>query len=1265
MAPAYGTGSTGAGPRSSLQDELKAILQKRIMVLDGAMGTMIQQHKLGERDYRGEEFKEHPKPLKGNNDLLSITQPDLICKIHKDYLLAGADIVETNTFSSTRVAQADYELEHLAYRLNKVSAELARKAADDVGLQTGTRRFVAGAIGPTNKTLSISPSVERPDYRNITFKELVEAYEEQARGLLDGGIDILLVETIFDTANAKAALFAIQQLFAEEYESRPLFISGTIVDKSGRTLSGQTGEAFVISVSHAEPLSIGLNCALGAVEMRPFIEAIGKCTTAYVLCYPNAGFPNAFGGYDETPDVTAKYLKEFAMDGLVNIVGGCCGTTPSHIRAIAEAVQKCRPRIPPPSVFGDFLLLSGLEPFKVGPYTNFVNIGERCNVAGSRNFAKLIMAGNYEEALNVAKSQVKMGAQILDVNMDDGMLDGKSAMIRFCNLVATEPDIAKVPLCIDSSNFAVIEEGLKCCQGKCVVNSISLKDGEKNFLEKAHIIKRFGAAVVVMAFDEKGQATEIKDKVEICTRAYGLLVNRVKFNPNDIIFDPNILTIGTGMEEHSLYAENFIKATSIIKRKLPGARISGGLSNLSFSFRGMEMIREAMHSVFLYHAIKAGMDMGIVNAGKLPVYDDIDKELLELCENLIWNKNPAATEKLLQYAQNPTTGGKKILHTDEWRNGSVEERLVHALIKGVEKYIVEDTAEARANQEKYPRPLHIIEGPLMNGMKVVGELFGTGKMFLPQVVKSARVMKKAVNYLIPFMEKEREERLAQSGHSEEMSPYQGTVVLATVKGDVHDIGKNIVGVVLACNNFRVIDLGVMTPCDKILQAALENKADIVGLSGLITPSLEEMIYVAKEMERLGMKIPLLIGGATTSKTHTAVKIAPKYNAPAIHVLDASKSVVVCSQLLDDYGKDDYFEEVTEEYEEIRQDYYNTLMERNYLTLEQARNKGFHIDWLSHPRPVKPTFIGTQSFADYDLRRLMSYIDWKPFFDVWQLKGKYPNRGYPKIFRDKTVGEEAKQVFQDAQDMLNALIEGKKLTAKGIIGFWPAQSVGDDIHLFAEDTFPRTGEPLAKFHGLRQQVDKDSISTEQYCCISDFIAPRDSGVPDYIGLFAVACFGAELLSKQYLEENDDYSSIMVKALADRLVEAFAEEMHARVRKEFWGYSPDESLDIADMHRIKYAGIRPAPGYPSQPDHTEKITMWNLARIEEITGIALTESLAMTPAAAVSGFYFSSPQSMYFAVGKITKEQVKDYAARKQMKVEDIEKWLGPTLGYDTD
>ncbi|XP_078261207.1 methionine synthase [Rhinoraja longicauda] len=1263
MVPAF---ITGGEIRNRPQDELKRILQKRIMVLDGGMGTMIQQYKLGEDEYRGDEFKDHPKLLKGNNDLLSITQSDIICKIHKEYLLAGADIVETNTFSSTTVAQADYGLQHLAYRLNRISAELARQVADDVGAQTGIKRFVAGAIGPTNKTLSISPSVERPDYRNITFDELVEAYEEQARGLLDGGVDILLVETIFDTANAKAALFAIQQLFLEEYEPRHIFISGTIVDKSGRTLSGQTAEAFVISVSHVEPLGIGLNCALGAVEMRPFIEAIGKCTPAYVLCYPNAGLPNSFGGYDETPGITSKHLKEFAMDGLVNIVGGCCGTTPAHIRAIAEAVQKCRPRIPPhPRVFEDFLLLSGLEPFRIGSYTNFVNIGERCNVAGSRMFARLIMAGNYEEALNIAKIQVNKGAQILDINMDDGMLDGESAMTRFCNLVSTEPDIAKVPVCIDSSKFSVIEAGLRCCQGKCLVNSISLKEGEEDFLKKARIIKQFGAAVVIMAFDEKGQATDIESKVAVCTRAYHLLVNKVKFNPSDIIFDPNILTIGTGMEEHNLYAVNFMKATSIMKGALPGARVSGGLSNLSFAFRGMEAIREAMHSVFLYHAIKAGMDMGIVNAGNLPVYDDIDKELLEMCENLIWNKDPEATEKLLHYAQNHAKGGKVVVTTDEWRNGTVEERLKYALIKGIDKYVIEDTAEAKADLQSYPRPLHVVEGPLMNGMKAVGELFGAGKMFLPQVIKSARVMKKAVKYLTPFMEKEREEMLMQPGQFKEINPYQGTIVLATVKGDVHDIGKNIVRVVLGCNNFRVIDLGVMTPCDKILQAAIENKADIIGLSGLITPSLDEMIHVAKEMERIGLKMPLLIGGATTSKTHTAVKIAPRYNAPAIHVLDASKSVVVCSQLLDDDLKDDYFAEITEEYEEIQQNYYKYLMDRKYLTLEQARSQGFHIDWLSFPKPVKPMFIGTRTFNDYNLWRVMSFIDWKPFFDVWQLKGRYPNRGFPKIFKDKTVGEEAKKVFQDAQNLMKKLIEEKKLKARGIIGFWPAQSVGDDVDLYAEDNFPHTGEPVAKFHGLRQQAEKDSFSAEKYCCISDFIAPRDSGVPDYIGMFAVACFGAEQLSKQYETEGDDYSSIMVKALADRLAEAFAEEMHERVRKEFWGYSPEENLTVTDLHRIKYVGIRPAPGYPTQPDHTEKITMWKLAKVEESTGIAMTESLAMTPAAAVSGLYFSSPESMYFAVGKVTKEQVEDYAVRKQMRIEDVEKWLGPILGYDTD
>ncbi|MBZ3881674.1 Methionine synthase [Sciurus carolinensis] len=1215
--------------KNTLQDEIEAILRERIMVLDGGMGTMIQRYKLSEEKFQGQEFKEHAKPLKGNNDILSITQPDVIYQIHKEYLLAGADIIETNTFSSTSIAQADYGLEHLAYRMNKCSAGVARKAAEEITLQTGIKRFVAGALGPTNKTLSVSPSVERPDFRNITFDELVEAYQEQAKGLLDGGVDILLIETIFDTANAKAALFALQKLFEENYTPRPIFISGTIVDKSGRTLSGQTGEAFVISVSHADPLCIGLNCALGAAEMRPFIETIGKCTTAYVLCYPNAGLPNTFGDYDETPSMMAMHLKDFAVDGLVNIVGGCCGSTPDHIREIAEAVKNCKPRVPPATVFEGHMLLSGLEPFRIGPYTNFVNIGERCNVAGSRKFAKLIMAGNYEEALSIAKLQVEMGAQVLDINMDDGMLDGPSAMTRFCNFIASEPDIAKVPLCIDSSNFAVIEAGLKCCQGKCIVNSISLKEGEEDFLNKARKIKKFGGAVVIMAFDEEGQATETDIKISICTRAYHLLVKKLKFNPNDIIFDPNILTIGTGMEEHNLYAVNFIHATRVIKETLPGVRISGGLSNLSFSFRGMEAIREAMHGVFLYHAIKFGMDMGIVNAGNLPVYDDIHKELLQLCEDLIWNKDPEATEKLLRYAQTQGKGGKKVIQTDEWRNSPIEERLEYALVKGIEKYIIEDTEEARLNQEKYPRPLNIIEGPLMNGMKIVGDLFGAGKMFLPQ------------------------------------DPYQGTIVLATVKGDVHDIGKNIVGVVLGCNNFRVIDLGVMTPCDKILKAALDHKADIIGLSGLITPSLDEMIFVAKEMERLAIKIPLLIGGATTSKTHTAVKIAPRYSAPVIHVLDASKSVVVCSQLLDENLKDEYFEEIMEEYEDIRQDHYESLKERKYLPLNQARKHGFHIDWLTEPHPVKPTFIGTRVFEDYDLQKLVDYIDWKPFFDVWQLRGKYPNRGFPKIFNDKTVGGEAKKVYDDAHNMLTALISQKKLQARGVVGFWPAQSVQDDIHLYAEGVVPQAAEPIATFHGLRQQAEKDSASTDPYLCLSDFIAPLHSGIRDYLGLFAVACFGVEELSKAYEDSGDDYNSIMVKALGDRLAEAFAEELHERVRRELWAYCSSEQLSVSDLRKLRFEGIRPAPGYPSQPDHTEKLTMWRLADIEQCTGIRLTESLAMAPASAVSGLYFSNLQSRYFAVGKISKDQVEDYALRKNMSVANVEKWLGPILGYDTD
>uniref|UniRef100_A0A668ACQ3 Methionine synthase n=1 Tax=Myripristis murdjan TaxID=586833 RepID=A0A668ACQ3_9TELE len=1128
------------------QDELREVLQQRIMVLDGGMGTMIQQKKLEEEDFRGEEFKEHRLPLKGNNDMLSITQPDIIYQIHKEYLLAGADIIETNTFSSTSIAQADYGLEHMAYRLNRASAELARRVAEDVTKQTGCKRYVAGAVGPTNKTLSVSPSVERPDFRNITFDELVEAYSEQVRGLLDGGVDILLVETIFDTANAKAALYAIDLLFEKGYEPKPVFVSGTIVDRSGRTLSGQTGEAFVVSVSHAKPLCIGLNCALGATEMRPFIEAMGKSTTAFILCYPNAGLPNTFGGYDETPEVTAMSLKEFAKDRLVNIVGGCW--------------------------FQMSPWILGLEPFKIGPYTNFVNIGERCNVAGSRKFAKLIMAGNYEEALSIAKGQVEMGAQVLDINMDEGMLEGPTAMARFCNLIASEPDIARVPLCIDSSNFSVIEAGLKCCQGKCIVNSISLKEGEEEFLSRAATVRRYGAAVVVMAFDEEGQATDTERKVEICTRAYKLLVNNVGFDPNDIIFDPNILTIGTGMEEHNDYAINFITATKVIKETLPGARVSGGLSNLSFSFRGMEAIREAMHGAFLYHAIKDGMDMGIVNAGNLPVYDDIDKELLLLCENLIWNRDSDATEKLLTYAQNNAKGGKKVVHTDEWRQGCVEERLEYALIKGIEKYVLEDTEECRSLTDRYPRPLHVIEGPLMSGMKMVGDLFGSGKMFLPQVIKSARVMKKAVGHLIPFMEKEREEMMASSGASEDIDPYQGTIVLATVKGDVHDIGKNIVGVVLGCNNFRVIDLGVMIPCDQILREAITHKADIIGLSGLITPSLDEMIYVAKEMERLGMKTPLLIGG----------------------------------------------------------------------------------------------FSGTHVFEQYDLRDLVNYIDWKPFFDIWQLRGKYPNRGYPKIFNDKTVGSEARRVFDDASQLLNRLIDSQGLKGRGLVGFWRAQSNGDDINVYGDDVIPQNNtQPIATFYGLRQQAERTSGSSEPYLCLSDFVAPISSGIADYIGVFAVAVFGAEELSQQFQAQGDDYSSIMVKALADRLAEAFAEELHVRVRKELWGYSTEEALEAADLHRVRYQGIRPAAGYPSQPDHTEKATMWSLAGILEKTGIGLTESLAMTPAAAVSGLYFSNPQACYFSVGKITKEQVEDYARRKEMSVTEVEKWLGPILGYNTD
>ncbi|KAI8787934.1 methionine synthase-like [Biomphalaria glabrata] len=1242
--------------------ELECTLKNRIMIFDGGMGTMIQRERLAEEDFRGTIFKDHPRNLKGNNDLLCLTRPDVVLKIHKEYLYAGADFVETNTFSGTSIAQSDYGLEKYVYRINKEAAELARRACDEVSIQTGTTRYVAGAIGPTNRTLSISPSVEHPEMRNITFDELVEAYTEQARGLLDGGADVLLVETIFDTANAKAALFAIDNVFEMGYPRVPVFVSGTIVDKSGRTLSGQTTEAFIISVSHAQPMCLGLNCALGAREMRPFVESVSKNTTAYVLCYPNAGLPNTFGEYDETPEQTASYIQDFIKDGLINIIGGCCGTQPGHIKAIAEVAKKFKPRVPPLELHSGHLCLSGLEPFYISPLTNFVNIGERCNVAGSRRFCRLIKDRKFEEALSVAKEQVQNGAQIIDINMDEGMLDGVSAMTTYVNLITSEPEIAKVPLCIDSSNFAVIEAGLKCTQGKCIVNSISLKEGEDDFLRKARIIKKYGAAVVIMAFDEVGQAADTERKVSICTRSYNLLTQKLGFNPNDIIFDPNILTIATGIEEHNTYGINFIEATATIKKTLPGARVSGGVSNFSFSFRGMEAIREAMHSVFLFHAIKAGLDMGIVNAGALPVYDDIEPELLKLCENLLWNKDPDGTEKLLAYAQTKSKSGMtKASQDDEWRSKSVEERLSYSLVKGIDKYVIEDTEEARQNTALYPRPLNVIEGPLMKGMAVVGDLFGSGKMFLPQVIKSARVMKKAVGHLIPYMEKERQESMKAQGLPEDAEPsYQGTVVIATVKGDVHDIGKNIVSVVLGCNNYKVIDLGVMCPCESIIEAAIKEKADYIGMSGLITPSLDEMIYNVKEFERVGLNIPVLIGGATTSKQHTAVKIAPRKTSPVVHVLDASKAVVVVSALGDQASRDEFIEELSEEYEEIREEHYESLKDRKYLPLSKAREKKLVIDWSKTPLPVKPSFIGVKKFENFDLQELVPFIDWRPFFNVWQLRGKYPNRGYPKIFNDKEVGEEAKRIFNDAQKIIEKIIKEKKLQAAATIAFYPANSVGDDIEVYDE-----TGKKIATLFGLRQQAEKESSDNSPYLCQSDFIASKESGITDYIGLFACTSgIGTEQLCQEYETQFDDYNVIMVKAVADRLAEAFAEYLHLKVRKEYWGYSQEENSNPDDLHRLKYQGIRPAAGYPSQPDHTEKTTMWQLMHPDEV-GITLTDSLAMEPASSVSGIYLANPQSFYFATDKLCKDQIIDYAQRKQIDLTVAEKWLRSNLAYDDD
>ncbi|KAJ3191973.1 hypothetical protein HK101_007221 [Irineochytrium annulatum] len=1197
------------GKGKEVEAYLRKTIQERIMFLDGAMGTMVGSKYFWLRAT--------------NNVLLSLTQPDAIMEIHRKYLLAGADMVETNTFSGTTIAQADYHMEDLAYEINKVSAEIAKKVCVEVTAQEPHKpRFVVGAIGPTNRTASISPSVENPSLRNVTFDELIEAYTEQVRGLLDGGSDILMVETVFDTLNAKAALYAIDVAFEDlGYDRCPVFVSGTIVDQSGRTLSGHTGEGFISSVRHSDPLAIGLNCALGADQMLPFLQNISKNTDTFTICYPNAGLPNTFGEYDQMPPEMGEAVEKFASLGLLNIVGGCCGTTPGHIKAIHDACMKHKPRVPPVLPPGD-MIVSGLEVFKVNKGTNFVNIGERCNVSGSRVFAKKILNGQYEEALAIARLQVENGAQVIDVNMDEGLLDGKAAMAKFLNYIASEPDIARVPLMVDSSNFEVVLAGLKCAQGKCIVNSISLKEGEADFIKKAKLVKRFGAACVVMAFDEVGQAVECDRKFEICKRSYDILVHRVGINPADIIFDPNILTIATGLEEHNNYAVEFIDVCRRIKAELPHAKISGGVSNLSFAFRGKEVIRMAMHSVFLYHAIKAGLDMGIVNAGFLTIYDDIPKDLLQICEDAVWNRDPEVTEKLLNYAaSHGNDPGAKAAEEEEWR-----------------------TSRRDWNTR-----------PLMSGMSIVGELFGSGKMFLPQVIKSARVMKSAVAHLIPFMEEERLANLAALGIDEaedENSAYNGVVVLATVKGDVHDIGKNIVGVVLGCNNY------------KILNAALDNKADVIGLSGLITPSLDEMVYVAKEMERLGLKIPLLIGGATTSKMHTAVKIAPRYSFPAIHVLDASRSVVVVSNLLDESQKEDFAMDVSDEYEDLRVEHYEVLKDRRYLPLEKARSLAPVIDWMKEPAPVKPKMLGTKVYDNYDLTKLTSHIDWNPFFQTWQLRGKYPNRGYPKIFNDEAVGAEAKKLFDDAQVMLKDIVDRKVLKATALVWTGPANAIGDDVEIYKDE---ERKEVIGKFFGLRQQAEKDADSSEPYYCLSDFIAPKSTGLADYIGVMAVSSvgFGVDEACAKFEASHDDFSIIMLKALADRLTEALAEVIHEEVRKELWGYAQEENLSVEELLQVKYQGIRPAPGYPSQPDHTEKEMMWKMIDIEKLTGIKLTESLAMTPAASVSAVMYANKNSVYFAVGKIEKDQVEEYAQRKGMKLEDMERWLAPNLAYDTD
>lgn len=1212
---------------------LSQLLERRILIIDGAMGTMIQRHKLEEESFRGSQFSEWKRPLKGNSDILSLTQPEIIKNIHKAYLEAGADIIETNTFSATSIAQADYEMQSLAYELNIASARLAREAINELGL---TDRFVAGALGPTNRTASLSPDVNRPGYRVVSFDDLVEAYYEQARGLIDGGVDLLLAETAFDTLNLKAAIFAIETLSEERQERWPLMLSVTITDASGRTLSGQTIEAFWYSVKHAKPISVGINCALGATEMRPYIEELSRLSDCYISCYPNAGLPNPLSdtGYDEKPEDTSQLLREFADSGLVNLVGGCCGTTPDHIAAIKNAVIDLPTRKIPAPKAG--LKISGLEPYKIIERNPpFSMVGERTNVTGSPRFRKLIESDDFETALSIARQQVESGANILDVNFDEGLLDSEKCMQRFLNLIASEPDIARVPIMIDSSKWSVIEAGLKCVQGKCIVNSISLKEGESSFKEQARLCMKYGAAVVVMAFDEQGQAASKADKVRICERAFDILTKDVGMDPHDIIFDPNILTVGTGIEEHNNYAVDFIEAVKEIKQRCLGAHTSGGVSNISFSFRGNNPVREAMHSAFLYHAIKAGLDMGIVNAGMLEVYEEIEPALLEHVEDVLLNRRQDATERLIDFAEALKGSEKERSKAlESWREGTVEERLSHSLVKGITTYIVQDTEEAR---QKYDRPLDVIEGPLMAGMGIVGELFGQGKMFLPQVVKSARVMKQSVAYLTPFMEDEKKRNQHASN--------QGTFVIATVKGDVHDIGKNIVGVVLACNNYTVIDLGVMVSCEDILKKAREVNADMIGMSGLITPSLDEMIHNAQEMQRQGFDIPLLIGGATTSKAHTAIKIAPHYEGPVCHVADASLVVNVCSKLQNQSKRNGFVEKLKAEQSAIRSRYESNKQPEKYLSLADARQSGFQTDWRSFT-PAMPEFIGVRTIDDLSVSNIVPYIDWSPFFWTWGMKGLYP-----RILEHEKWGTQAQELFRDAQSILRRIIEEDHFKPAAVIGFWPANSCGDDVQIFENEN---RDSAIETFHFLRQQRVQDA-SGIQYC-LADFIAPKESGLADYIGGFVVtAGSGVDTYSQYFTNAHDDYSSIIVKALGDRIAEALAEMMHKKARR-WWGYGKHENFSNEDLIKEKYRGIRPAPGYPACPDHTEKQTLWKVLDAYNQTGVSLTENFAMSPGSSVSGLYFSHPESKYFRIGKICEDQAQDYAFRKGVSEEYVHKWL---------